>query len=72
MYEVRNDVYEVSAKTLLGRTFMCASSFVVCARLMTCVHAHRSFPWREQCSLGGNNVPLEGTLLRVFNSCPPT
>src|SRR6218665_453952 len=35
-----NDVYEICAKTFLEGTFMCAPSFLVCARLKACVHTH--------------------------------
>jgi len=37
---ILNYVYEICAKTFFGGTFMCVPSFLVCARLMACVHAH--------------------------------
>ena len=33
----KNGVYEICAKTFLEGKFMCAQSFLVCARLAVCV-----------------------------------
>jgi len=33
-------MHEIWAKTFFNERFMCAPSFLVCAHLTTCVHAH--------------------------------
>jgi len=42
-------MYEIGVKTFVEGIFMCAPSFLVCARLTTCAHAHN----------------LEGTLVQA-------
>jgi len=42
LIRISNDVYEISAKTFLERTFMCAPSFLVSASLTACARAHTS------------------------------
>jgi len=44
-------MYEICAKTIFKGKFMCASSFLVCVHLTTCVRAHAH--------------SLEGTLVLV-------
>jgi len=43
-------MYEICAKTILERTFMCTPSFPVCACLTTCVQEHQRTTKRKHWS----------------------
>src|SRR6218665_2731320 len=59
-----NDVYEIIiCKTFLEGTFMCAPSFLVCARLTACVHVHSS---KGTLARANHNAH---TLMDSFNLC---